>query len=680
MLTVSSLPGLIDLAPVKPAAGSVGGFAPLMAGLLGSEITTDCNSLPPGGAVLPVPIPATSPIPVSLAADAPAEPPAILVVPGLPSLIDHDEPAPAPPGTIPDAPTPVRFAPIVVPVAPMETPTPATDPAPPTGAADVTEEPRPTIAGMRTALLTSTATPPPVMPAPTLVTPRPTIDPPAPADGPVQPVVPGRKSVTTEPASRAVDKDPRPAAAPDPAPVRSDAPVAPEAIPPVVAPMVAPPSAETPPAMTTSSAPVFSPRTAPHVAFARLKPGAVDAALPAEQRQGREVTTDTSPTAVRSVTAAPAPAVAAATVTPLDVPAPRQAPAVDSAPPAIDAPSTPPPVRSPVTFDRPPRPAMATAVESALSVSNDPAPAIRPTVVVAAPSRTAHAIAAPFVQPMRTAAQSIMPPPTPVAGVAPVAVSTSVAVRPVTTPLIMTDPPIPASVTDVPTAGGAMASAPDSPRQEAPARERGASILTPAVAPTATPAAAAPVILPALQAFGAAIRRAMADERKPAVSSDDTILGLPTLVATTAPAIANAVTPGDTTLDTADRRWPHAMAEQIEKLRDAADSQSTRIRLLPDALGPVDVAVRRDGDQVHVHFAAADAQTRQLLADAQPRLADAAEARGLKLGRTDVSGGDLTGGDRQQQQRSAPQGQQPSRSAPARARALHADTDDSRLA
>ena len=139
------------------------------------------------------------------------------------------------------------------------------------------------------------------------------------------------------------------------------------------------------------------------------------------------------------------------------------------------------------------------------------------------------------------------------------------------------------------------------------------------------------------------------------------------------------VAPSDATLDTNDQRWPHAMAAQIEKLRDAADSQSTRIRLLPDALGPVDVAVRRDGEQVHVHFTAADAQTRQLLTDAQPRLADAAEARGVKLGRTDVSGGDLAGGDRQQQ-RPAAHNQQPSRPAPTRTRAAAVATDDSRLA
>ncbi len=189
---------------------------------------------------------------------------------------------------------------------------------------------------------------------------------------------------------------------------------------------------------------------------------------------------------------------------------------------------------------------------------------------------------------------------------------------------------------------------------------------------------AVPVILPALQAFGAAMRQALAEERKPA--RKDGLVEPPLTGVTPTAVAAQPLAAGGATLDTADRRWPHAMAEQIERLRDAADAQSTRIRLLPDALGPVDVSVRRDGEQVHVHFTAAQAETRQLLADAQPRLADAAEARGLKLGRTDVGGGDLTG-DRQQQRPTAQHPHpQPSRPAPARVRATVPDDTNARLA
>lgn len=191
---------------------------------------------------------------------------------------------------------------------------------------------------------------------------------------------------------------------------------------------------------------------------------------------------------------------------------------------------------------------------------------------------------------------------------------------------------------------------------------------------TAAPVAPspAPVIVPALQAFGAAMRQALADERRPARR-----LAEPTGIAPTLAATATAGTAAVTTapLDTADARWPQAMVQHIERLRDAADAASTRIRLLPDALGPVDVSVRRDGDAVHVHLAAPFAETRQLLQDAQPRLTEAAEQRGLKLIRAEVSAGSSDaggGGDRQSPPAPAPFIRTP-RSAPAPATAENAD-------
>jgi flagellar hook-length control protein FliK len=77
-------------------------------------------------------------------------------------------------------------------------------------------------------------------------------------------------------------------------------------------------------------------------------------------------------------------------------------------------------------------------------------------------------------------------------------------------------------------------------------------------------------------------------------------------------------------------------------LRDEANARDTRIRLVPDALGGVDVSLRKDGDTLHVHFTADTQATRTLLTDAQPRLAELADARGVKLGQTSVDAG--TGG------------------------------------
>lgn len=131
-------------------------------------------------------------------------------------------------------------------------------------------------------------------------------------------------------------------------------------------------------------------------------------------------------------------------------------------------------------------------------------------------------------------------------------------------------------------------------------------------------------------------------------------------------------------LDMRDHRWPHAMMAQIEALRDAADAGDTRIRLVPDALGSIDIGVRQDGDTLHVRFTADQAQTRALLQDAQPRLAEAAEARGLRLGQTSVD----AGASGQGQQRQPLPSHEPRRPAPA-ADTRPADAepaDDGRLA
>jgi Meckel syndrome type 1 protein len=111
-----------------------------------------------------------------------------------------------------------------------------------------------------------------------------------------------------------------------------------------------------------------------------------------------------------------------------------------------------------------------------------------------------------------------------------------------------------------------------------------------------------------------------------------------------------------------------------------------RIRVIPDALGTIDVALRRDGDSVQVQLTAEQPQTRALLADAQPRLTEMAEARGLKLQHapagTGTGGGSATAqGDRQQQQQ--PQRGAPLPAAPVSARRAgpaEADDTDQRIA
>ncbi|KQN16232.1 flagellar hook-length control protein FliK [Sphingomonas aurantiaca] len=156
---------------------------------------------------------------------------------------------------------------------------------------------------------------------------------------------------------------------------------------------------------------------------------------------------------------------------------------------------------------------------------------------------------------------------------------------------------------------------------------------TPVALAVPMPAAVQPqpgTVASASQVFGAAIRAATKprDERD---AADPSMVSPTAGTPVSAPTIATAAAQ-QAPLDMRQERWPHAMIERIEILRDAADAGDTRIRLVPDALGAIDVALKQDGDTVHVHFHAEQGATRALLQEAQPRLVELAEARGLKLG------------------------------------------------
>jgi len=119
------------------------------------------------------------------------------------------------------------------------------------------------------------------------------------------------------------------------------------------------------------------------------------------------------------------------------------------------------------------------------------------------------------------------------------------------------------------------------------------------------------------------------------------------LASITAPsAIAAPGAVDNSPLDTRREDWAQRLIDRIDSLRDAADSNDARIRLIPAGLGKIDVALRQQGDVLHVHFNAEVPATRALLADAQPRLAELAAERGLRLGQSGVDGGAQGQGDR----------------------------------
>ncbi|ONF96792.1 flagellar hook-length control protein FliK [Sphingomonas jeddahensis] len=169
-------------------------------------------------------------------------------------------------------------------------------------------------------------------------------------------------------------------------------------------------------------------------------------------------------------------------------------------------------------------------------------------------------------------------------------------------------------------------------------------------------------IAPAAQVFAAAIHQAARDERRP--DAPDSMIAA--IAPATTDLAAHAVTAVEGTrhpaLDMARDTWPAKMIERIEMIRDAMDAVDTSIRLIPDKLGAIDVSLKQDGDTVQVHIVAQQPETRQLLADAQPKLAELAEAKGLKLS---AQLGD--GGGQQQQQRAPNAPQQTTTTRPGRA-------------
>ena len=165
----------------------------------------------------------------------------------------------------------------------------------------------------------------------------------------------------------------------------------------------------------------------------------------------------------------------------------------------------------------------------------------------------------------------------------------------------------------------------------------------PPVASTGAAPLRAPPFIAAAHVFATALQTAAeerAGEHSTAKDPAESRLGVLAATDGVRNAVAAVSDARQAPLDMGQSHWPQKMIEHIEALRDAADAADTRIRLVPDALGTIDVAVRRDGGAVHVHFAAEQAATRTLLSDAQPRLAELAADRGWKLGDGSVDAGD----------------------------------------
>lgn len=213
-------------------------------------------------------------------------------------------------------------------------------------------------------------------------------------------------------------------------------------------------------------------------------------------------------------------------------------------------------------------------------------------------------------------------------------------------PVTPTEPPVSRRLSlkldpsiEVIDAGRAAPTPADQPPVARPALKLVTSDLPPAIplAPKPEAVVASGAAQPAVHVFARAIALAQA---KPTRSESPTdITDITTAAQAIAVGDARPVVLAPRALDTTREDWPQRLIDRVDAARDAANAADTRIRLVPEALGKIDIALRQDGDTLHVHFTADQAATRDLLNQAQPRLAELAEARGLRLGQTGVDGG-----------------------------------------
>ena len=396
-----------------------------------------------------------------------------------------------------------------------------------------------------------------------------------------------------------------------------------------------------------------------------------DAATPPAAPQDRA---DTAPVVRMSATAA-APQSAAVTVQPVEAAPPRAARQdVDS--PALSVPES----QGVTVVARAQSPAAVPAPATSVIPAARAAPIAIPADVVPSAPRIMEATEQPVVVPA-VRADSLQPAsPSPGLELVP---SSGHAPWPAASPRATTSPAI-----ILPSTMGTPASAPTAERLTtvAPAAVPMPDPVLARTDPVAEPAArAAPVVavrreaapeatIPAAPAIPLA--EALAPLRRTA-PRDSTAMVAVTQLAPEAPRLPATPQPVDATaqgeIDTRRDQWMATMVERIEALRDAAPVRETSLRLAPDALGTLDVTVTQDGDGIQVHFTAESGAARALISDAQPRLVELAEARGLRVTQTSVDAGAAGQGQGQGQRQEATSAAAP---APARTAAESESTDE----
>lgn len=133
---------------------------------------------------------------------------------------------------------------------------------------------------------------------------------------------------------------------------------------------------------------------------------------------------------------------------------------------------------------------------------------------------------------------------------------------------------------------------------------------------------------------------------EPAKPAGDTLPPLPTNTAgplDRTQSTARTDNPHSISTPLNDPRWSQQLGERVVWLA-RGDIQNAQININPAQLGPIQINISLNGDQMSANFVAAHQEVRQALEDAMPRLRDMLSGAGINLGQANV------GAQTQQQQ------------------------------
>ena len=139
---------------------------------------------------------------------------------------------------------------------------------------------------------------------------------------------------------------------------------------------------------------------------------------------------------------------------------------------------------------------------------------------------------------------------------------------------------------------------------------------------------------------------AMTSQLTPQAEPDATVAETPSLSthSATATHIAGrphetaAPTPQNTPSITAhlhDNKWSQQLSDRVLWLA-RGDVQNAQINITPAHLGPIQISLSLNGEQMTAHFVSANQEVRQALEDALPRLREMLAGAGINLGQANV--------------------------------------------